>query len=187
MSPATAGATWSPRSRAHELDRWPPGVQESRLVGPGELLDGNPKTWPGANKLLATMKVTASMLGQEIHEKIQQMPAPQSNIQTDIDSKQRQLGRLDKRMEALGDQSGFGEVFGPAWEDQALRRLFEVGARKETELAKDVGDDPWDVAAWCDQAEASGLIEKMASASAPKRHWKITDSGREAIGYPSAR
>jgi hypothetical protein len=156
-------------------------------VGPGELLEGDPKTWPGANKLLAAMKVAASLLGEEIHEEIRRVPVPPSNVQANVDAKQRQLGALDKRIEALSDRSGFGEVIGPAWEQRALERLFEVGVRKERELASDLGDDPWDAAAWCDQAEHAGLIEEMASSSAPNRRWAITDKGREAIGNPPAR
>lgn len=153
-----------------------------------ELLDGHPQTWPGANKLLVSMTVAASLLTEEIHDRIQKMPVPPSNVPADVDAKQRQLDALEARIKVLGEKPGEGEVvIGPAWEQKALERLFEVGVRKEAALAKDLGDDPWDVAAWCDQAEASGLIEQMASASAPKRHWKITDQGRERIGYPSAR
>ncbi len=109
-----------------------------------------------------------------------------SNVQANIDTKQRQLKALGERIAALGERSGLGEVIGPAWEQRALERIFETGVRREDELGSDLGDDPWDVAAWCDQAYETGLIERMGTSTAPRRHWKVTINSQESIGHPSA-
>ena len=159
-----------------------------RIVEPAELIQADPKTQPGANKLLAAMKTARDMLPQEISELIHQTTVPPSNAQANIEAKQRQLKALDEKIAALIERSGSGEqVIGPAWEQRALERLFEVGVRKEPDLATDLDDDVWDVAAWCDKAAEAELIEQMGSSMAPRRHWVITDKGRESIGYPSAR
>lgn len=128
------------------------------------------------------MTVAASMLGQEIHEETQRMPVPPSNVQANLDAKQRQLDALDARIKALGERPGEGAILAPAFEQRALERLLEVGVRKESELAKDLDEDAWDVAAWCDQAESTKLIEQMGASPVPLRHWRITDKGRETIG-----
>ncbi len=154
---------------------------------PVELLQGDPQSWPGVHKLLAAVKVAAELLAQEIDQQIHQTPVPPSNVQAEIDAKKQQLKALDARIVALSKRSGEGELIRPAWEQRALERLFEVGVRRERELASDLDEDSWDVAAWCDQLSDAGLLEQMGSAVAPKRHWKITDKGRESIGYPSAR
>jgi len=163
-------------------------LEQSRSVGPGELLEGAPKSWPGANKLVAAMKPVAEMLAQDVDDELQRMPIPPSNVQANVDAKRRLIERLDKRIAELSDHAGFGMVIGPAWEQKALERLFEVGVRKETDLARDLEDDPWDVAAWCDQADSSGLVEELGgSVPAPGRRWSITDPGRRRIGFPAGR
>jgi len=136
------------------------------------LLEANPKTWSGANKLLGAMKAASGMLEQEIDE---------SNVQADRDAKQRQLKALGERMAALSGRPGLGEVFGPAWEQCALERLMDVNVRRERELAADLEDDTWDIAAWCDGAFEAGLIEPMERSTAPRRHWTLTRKGHESI------
>jgi hypothetical protein len=162
-------------------------LQESGIVEPAELLHGSPETWPGANKLIGVLKAASALLAQEIDQEVHRMPTPPSNIQADIDAKQRTLKALDEKVAELSETPGEGALIGPALEQRALERLFEVGVRRERELASDLDEDAWDVAAWCDTAEGSGLIEQMGSSMAPLRHWSITDKGRESIGYPSAR
>jgi len=133
------------------------------------------------------MKATASTLGQEIHEEIQRMPIPPSNVQANVDAKQRQLKRLDRRIEALDDRSGFGEVTGPAWEQKALERLFEVGCGRRP-ISQETSET------------IHGTLRLGATRRRPLASWKkwgrpphfsftgvITDKGRESIGYPSGR
>jgi hypothetical protein len=131
------------------------------------------------------MKVVADLLAQEINELIHQTPALPSNVQATIDAKQQQLEALHERIATL-EGSAPKEVIGPAWEQRALERLFETNVRKERDLATDLDDDVWDVAARCDKAAEAGLIEQLGTSGAPRRHWTITARGRESIGYPSA-
>ena len=108
---------------------------------PVELLQGDPQSWPGVHKLLAAVKVAAELLAQEIDQQIHQTPVPPSNVQAEIDAKKQQLKALDARIVALSKRSGEGELIRPAWEQRALERLFEVGVRRERELASQLDED----------------------------------------------
>jgi hypothetical protein len=151
-----------------------------RIVEPAELLRADPKTEAGVNNLLAALHLAAEVLEQEIRELMPQIPVSPSNVQAKLDANEGQLRAIREKIKTC-EGPALRQVIGPAWEEHALGRIFETGIRREDELGSDLGDDPWDVAAWCDRACEAGLIERMGTSTAPRRHWKVTVQGQRSV------
>lgn len=114
------------------------------------------------------------MIAQEI--------GPNAEPSPDAKPEDPRLKAIKTKMAEISERSGEGEPVG-AFEERALEHISDAGLRKEPDLARVLGEDLWDVAAWCESAAEAGLLEQMGPPSVvPRRHWKLTVEGERSIG-----